>query len=187
MISFTHMVSKCKALFRNRRMEEELEREIISHLALLEEDFRRQGMSADEAGLAARRAYGGVEQAKQMHRDERSILWLEQLGQDIRYAIRQLSMAPGFATTVILTIALGIGANTAIFTLMHAILMTSLPVGDPKSLIRIGDKPDCCLSDGLQHGNGDFTLFSYPLYRLVARVDAGVCATGGDAGGPQSY
>ena len=165
MISFKRLMSKCKTLFRNRRMEEELEREITSHLTLLEDDFLRTGMNAEEARLAARRAYGGVEQAKQMHRDERSILWLEQLGQDIRYAIRQLCMAPGFAMTVILTIALGIGANTAIFTLVHAILMKSLPVGDPKSLIRIGDKPDCCLSDGFQHkSSGDFTIFSYPLY-----------------------
>jgi predicted permease len=167
MISLKRLVSKCKTLFRNRQMEEELEREITSHLALLEEDFLCSGLSAEEAHLAARRAYGGVEQAKQMHRDERSILWLEQLGQDIRYALRQLCMAPGFAITVILTIALGIGANTAIFTLMHAILMKALPVGDPKSLIRIGDKPDCCLGDGLQHRNGDFTIFSYLLYRSL--------------------
>jgi predicted permease len=167
MIFLKRLVSKCKTLFRNRQMEEELEREITSHLALLEEDFLRRGMRAEEARLAARRAYGGVEQAKQMHRDERSILWLEQLGQDIRYAIRQLCMAPGFAMTVILTIALGIGANTAIFTLVHAILMKSLPVGDPKSLIRIGDKPDCCLGDGLQHRYGDFTIFSYLLYRSL--------------------
>jgi predicted permease len=167
MISLIRLMSKCKTLFRNRRIEEELEREITSHLGMLEEDFLRNGISAGEARLAARRAYGGVEQAKQMHRDERSILWLEQLGQDIRYAVRQLSMAPGFAMTVILTIALGIGANTAIFTLVHAILMKSLPVGDPKSLIRIGDKPDCCLGDGLQHASGDFTIFSYPLYRSL--------------------
>src|SRR6202041_3514210 len=160
-------LSKCRSFLRNERVEAELEREINSHLALLEEDFLRRGMSAEQARLAARRAYGGVEQAKQMHRDERSILWLAQLGQDIRYAVRQLPMARGFAITVILTIALGIGANTAIFTLVHAILMKSLPVGDPKSLIRIGDKPDCCLGDGLEHASGDFTIFSYPLYRSL--------------------
>ncbi len=71
MISLKRLVSKGKTLFRKREMEEELEREISSHLALLEEDFLRTGMSAEEAHLAARRAYGGVEQAKQMHRDER--------------------------------------------------------------------------------------------------------------------
>ena len=167
MSSLHRLMSKCKTFFRRCQMEAELEREITSHLALMEDDFLRKGMSAEEAHLAARRAYGGVEQAKQMHRDERSILWLEQLGQDIRYAIRQLCMAPGFAMTVILTIALGIGANTAIFTLMHAILLKSLPVGDPKSLIRIGDKADCCLSDGMQRVSGDFDIFSYPLYRSL--------------------
>jgi len=119
------LLSKCRNLFRNDRVEAELEREIRAHLALLEDDFLQIGMSADEAHLAARRAYGGVEQAKQMHRDERSILWLEQLRQDIRYAIRQFSKSPGFAITVILTMALGIGANTAIFTLVHTILMRS--------------------------------------------------------------
>src|SRR6202041_3465952 len=147
-------LSKCRSFLRNERVEADLEREMIAHLTFLEDDFLQRGMSASEARLAARRAYGGVEQAKQMHRDERSILWLAQLGQDIRYAVRQLRMAPGFA-------------NTAIFTLVHAILMKSLPVGDPKSLLRIGDKPDCCLGDGLQHGNGDFTIFSYPLYRSL--------------------
>ena len=162
------LLSKCRNLFRNDRVEAELEREIRAHLALLEDDFLQIGMSADEAHLAARRAYGGVEQAKQMHRDERSILWLEQLRQDIRYAIRQFSKSPGFAITVILTMALGIGANTAIFTLVHTILMKSLPVSDPKSLYRIGDTyKDCCFTNGLENDNGDFDIFSYENYRHV--------------------
>src|SRR5580704_11578544 len=122
------LLSKWLSRIRNDQVEAELEREIGAHLALIEEDFLRSGMTADEAHRAARRAYGGVEQAKQMHRDERSILWLEQLARDTRYAIRQLRKSPGFAITVILTMAFGIGANTAIFTLVHAILMKSLPV-----------------------------------------------------------
>src|ERR1700691_1456175 len=161
------MIAKIRTLFRNERAEEELAREIASHLALLEEDFQRRGMNSEEARLAARRAYGGVERAKQSHRDERSILWLEQLAQDTRYAMRQFRKSPGFAITIILTIALGIGANTAIFTLVHAILMKSLPVADPKSLYRIGDKDDCCLTDGLQNENGDFDLFSYRFYQQL--------------------
>ena len=160
------LLSKCTALFRNSRTEAELEREINAHLALLEDDFLERGMSAGEARLAARRAYGGVEQAKQMHRDERSILWFEQLRQDMRYAFRQVRTSCGFAVTVILTLALGIGANTAVFTLVHAILMKSLPVGDPKSLLRIGDTyKDCCFNGGLENDNGDFDIFSYDLYR----------------------
>jgi len=84
MIYLRRLLSKFWGLFHNARVEVELEREITAHLALLEDDFRRKGMSAEEAHLAARLAYGGVEQAKQLHRDERSILWLEKLRQDVR-------------------------------------------------------------------------------------------------------
>jgi predicted permease len=84
---------------------------------------------------------------------------------DIRIAFRQLRKSPGFALTVILTIALGIGANTAIFTLVHAVLMKSLPVVDPKTLYRVGDKDDCCVNGGFENDDGDFDLFSYELYR----------------------
>ncbi len=84
---------------------------------------------------------------------------------DIRLALRQLRKSPGFALTVILTIALGIGANTAIFTLVHAVLMKSLPVVDPKTLYRVGDKDDCCVNGGFIDEDGDFDLFSYELYK----------------------
>ncbi len=84
--------------------------------------------------------------------------------QDYRVALRQLRKSPGFSLTVILTIALGIGANTAIFTLVHAVLLKSLPVADPKSLYRIGDKDDCCVNGGFLNDDGDFDLFSYDLY-----------------------
>ena len=84
---------------------------------------------------------------------------------DIRIAFRQFRKSPGFALTVILTIALGIGANTAIFTLVYAVLMKSLPVVDPKTLYRVGDKDDCCVNGGFINEDGDFDLFSYELYR----------------------
>jgi predicted permease len=84
---------------------------------------------------------------------------------DIRVAFRQFRKSPGFALTVILTIALGIGANTAIFTLVHAVLMKSLPVVDPKTLYRVGDKDDCCVNGGFLDEDGDFDLFSYELYK----------------------
>ena len=85
--------------------------------------------------------------------------------QDIRVALRHFRKSPGFAITVVLTIALGIGANTAIFTLVHAILMKSLPVGDPKTLYRVGDLDDCCVNGGFLNDKGDFDLFSYDLYK----------------------
>jgi len=84
---------------------------------------------------------------------------------DIGIAFRQFRKSPGFAITVILTIALGIGANTAIFTLVYAVLMKSLPVVDPKALYRLGDRDDCCVNGGFMNEDGDFDLFSYELYR----------------------
>jgi predicted permease len=84
--------------------------------------------------------------------------------QDIRYALRQLRRSPGFTVTVIVTLALGIGANTAIFTLVQGILLRSLPVSDPARLYRIGDTSDCCYYGGFQNGNGDFGLFSHDAY-----------------------
>jgi predicted permease len=85
-----------------------------------------------------------------------------QLKDDVRYAIRQFMHAPGFTTTAVLTLALGIGATTGIFTLVHAVLLRSLPVAKPSELIRIGDTEDCCVNGGLQT---DWTLFSYEKYK----------------------
>ncbi len=84
---------------------------------------------------------------------------------DIVVAFRQFRKSPGYAITVVLTLALGIGANTAIFTLVHAVLMKSLPVADPKTLLRVGDLDDCCVNGGFENENGDFDLYSWDLYR----------------------
>ena len=92
--------------------------------------------------------------------------------QDFRLALRQLEKFPGFAATVVITLALGIGANTAIFTLVHAVLLKSLPVSDPATLYRIGDRDDCCVNGGFLNDDGDFDLFSYDLYRHLAQAAA---------------
>lgn len=85
--------------------------------------------------------------------------------QDIRYALRQLRKSPGFTLTAVLTLALGIGANTAIFTLVHGILLRRLPVADPSQLYRVGDTDNCCVNGGFVSENGDFDIFSYDLYQ----------------------
>src|ERR1039458_1430132 len=93
---------------------------------------------------------------------------LRVLYQDLGYAFRQLRKAPGFTVTVLLTLALGIGANSAIFTLVNAILLHNLPVTDPKTLIRIGDKDDCCVNGGW-HDDGDYSLFATDTYYMFKK------------------
>jgi len=90
---------------------------------------------------------------------------MQTLLQDLRYAVRQLRKSPGFTLTAIITLALGIGANTAIFTLVQGILLRSLPVADPSRLYRIGDTDNCCVNGGFVGDNGDFDIFSYDLYK----------------------
>jgi predicted permease len=155
-----------KQLFSRRRRYDDLAVSIREHLDERIDELVDDGMSREAAAQAARREFGNVALIEERGREAWQWPKVESIWADVRYALRQLRKSPGFAITVILTMALGIGANTAIFTLVHAILMKSLPVGDPKSLYRLGDQADGGLSDGLQNFNsGDFDNFSYPYYQ----------------------
>jgi predicted permease len=151
-------------LFRFLRRKSELTEELESHLDMAIADRVARGQSPMEARNAVIREFGNVPMIADVTRDQWGWLRLEVLIQDVVYALRQLRKAPGFALTVVTTLALGVGANSAIFTLVHGILLRSLPVDDPSRLYRIGDKNDCCYYDNYQNDNGDFDLFSYDLY-----------------------
>ena len=120
-------------LLRVRRPDHDLAREIDAHLALLQDTFENRGLSPDAARRAARRALGNVHHVKELHRDARSFRWVEDLGQDAALGFRLLRRSPVFTATAALSLAIGIGANTAIFTVANALLLRP-PSGISQSL-----------------------------------------------------
>ena len=120
---------------RPGRTEPDLAREVASHLALLEDEFIRRGMTPEEARLAARRAFGGVEQTKELHRDARSFGWLDDARRDLRLAVRTLRRAPGFTAAIVLTLALGVGANTAMFSVISGVVLKPLGYPDADRIV----------------------------------------------------
>jgi predicted permease len=151
-------------LLRFWRRTSDLKEEMESHLKMAIADRVARGESPADARTAATREFGNIPMIVDATRNQWNWLRLDLLMQDVRYAIRQLVRSPGFTLTVVITLALGIGANTAIFTLVQGILLRSLPVADPSRLYRIGDRSDCCFFDSFQNDDGDFDLFSYDLY-----------------------
>lgn len=128
---------RLRSVFRRGACERELSAEIDDHLARQTEQNAVRGMPAEEARFAALRALDGVELRKEECRDRRGTGWLDRLMQDLRYALRTLRRKPGFTLAAILSLALGIGANTAVFSVMNTLLLTKLPVRDPDGLYQL--------------------------------------------------
>ena len=153
--------------FRKSR-EQDLERELRSHLELEAEEQRDSGLSPGDAPSAARRAFGNTTLVKEDMRAMWTWTTIDRLAQDLRYALRTMRKNPGFSAAAILSLALGIGANTAIFSLIDALLVRSLPVRNPTELVQV------MLVEQGRPGNS----FGYPtIGALAARTDifAGLC------------
>ena len=134
MTSLRAFWSRLRGLFQRRKLEDDLAAEIQAHLEMQIEDHLRQGMSPQEARYLALRKFGGVEQLKETYRERRSLPLVETFLRDLRYGIRMLQRNPGITAVAIVSLALGIGANTALFSAVYAVLIKPLPVPEPQRL-----------------------------------------------------
>ena len=183
------LLMRLRALFRRNAVESELDDELRFHFEQQVEKFVQSGLPLPEARRRARLIFGGSDQIKEECRDARGVHFLETLGQDVRYGLRTLRKSPGFTAVAVLTLALGIGANTSIFSLVYSLALRPLPVKDAGSIVNIYEEFRGRSSRGV-HGSPYFS--SYPEYLnyrdgshvftgLAAYADASLSLGGADA------
>ena len=127
---------KIQCLFRKEKLDAEMAEEMRAHLEMHAAENEKRGMSPDEARYAAQRQFGGVEQIKERARDQRGFAWLDDLGRDVRFGVRMIAKAPVMSAVIVLSLALGLGANTGVFSWIHTVALEPLPgVRDGRDLV----------------------------------------------------
>lgn len=161
-------VTRLRNLLMVKKNGERFRQEMEEHLAMQTEENLRAGMSQEEARRQAILKFGAAEAIRESYRAEEGLPFIEIFFQDMRYALRMLRKSPGFTIVAVLTLALGIGANSSIFTLINAVMLKDLPVADPRTLVRLGNQMDCCVGTGVNDA-GEFSYFSTETYETLRK------------------
>jgi predicted permease len=163
------LLRRLAASLGSRRLDQDLRDEIAGHLAEATDEYVRRGLSPADARLAALRSFGGVSQVEQAHREVRSLTWIDDLRLDLRHTRRSFVRHPGFASIATLTLALGIGSATTIFTLLDAVVFKPLPVPRPGELFTFYENAPDGTPDA-SGGSGRYLRFSYPRFQTLQRA-----------------
>ncbi|HEY6386599.1 MAG TPA: permease prefix domain 1-containing protein, partial [Candidatus Acidoferrum sp.] len=167
---FSDLLFRFRALFQRKTVEAELDEELRSHFVNQVEQFIASGVPREQAIRRARLEFGGYEQLKEECRDARGVNFIETLIRDVRFGFRAMKRSPGLTLVAVLSLALGIGANTAMFSLLDAILLKSLPVQNPSRLVLFGAGRWGGSQDTLP--DRSWELFSSPFYREISEQNA---------------